>query len=275
MKKSRSCCRSRAGGGRGSRLGVPGAQPSVTRVRRAVPWPSTWPWTGNTPHGAGMPGARAGHPPVVRARGAARDREGPAPMPAARKTLCALEMPETATGRLWPSCRATSARACDHPGTPRPALARPSFLVDIARACPHEATAYCGAGQAHPAVCSVPTRSQRSPAARWSRIVPAPLLPPRRESKGRTGPPDWGQENCAARLCAVLPTAGGTTSARVRRSTSRITGSRASWCRSWTAPSWSRSASGAAQSWKTGWGPPTRVRHISACGEGRTWCPCA
>lgn len=200
MKKSRSCCRSRAGGGRGSRLGARDAQPSVTRVRRAVPWPST-----------------------------------------------------------WPSCRATSARACDHPSTPRHALARPAFLVDIVRACLHEATVYCGAGQANPAVCSAPTRSQRSPAARWSRIVHEPLLPPRREAKGRTGPPDWGQENCAARLCAVLPKAGGTTSARVRRSSSRMTGSRTSWCRPWTAPSWSRSARGAAQSWKTGWGPPTRV----------------
>jgi len=158
-------------------------------------------------HGARLGTTRAPHRCLLRGR-----------------PLCALETPETATGRLWPSCRATSARACDHPGTPRHALAHPSCLVDIARACPHEATAYGGAGQANPAVCSAPTRSQRSPAARWSRIVHEPLLPPRRESKGRTGPPDWGQENCAARLCAVLPTAGGTTSARVRRSTSRMTG---------------------------------------------------
>jgi hypothetical protein len=135
----------------------------------------------------------------------------------------------------------------------------PSCLVDVGRVCPHEVTAYGGAGQANSAVCSAPTWSRRSPAAQWSRIVHAPLLPPRRASKSRTGPPDWGQEHCAARLCAVLPTASGTTSARGRRSTSRMTGSRASWCRSWTAPSWSRSASGAAQSWKTGWGPPTRV----------------
>jgi len=175
------------------------------------------------------------------------------------RPLCALETPEPATGRRLPSCCATSARVCTHPDTPRPALARPSFLGDIARAWPHEATAYCGAGQAHPAVGSAPTQPQRSSAARWSPIVHELLLPPRREAKGRTGPPDWGQENCAARLCAVLPTAGGTTSARVRRSTSRMTGPRASWCGSWTVPAWSRSARGAAQSWKSDGGQPQRV----------------
>ena len=111
-----------------------------------------------------------------RARGTARDRKAPHRFWLRGRPLCALETPETATGRRLPSCRATSARACAHPDTPRPALVRPSFLVDIARAWPHEATAYCGAGQANPAVCSAPTRSQRSPAARWSRIVHEPRV---------------------------------------------------------------------------------------------------
>ena len=175
------------------------------------------------------------------------------------RPLCALETPEPATGRRLPSCRATRARVCTHPDTPRPALARPSLLGDLARAWPHAATAYGGAGQAHPAVGSAPTRSQRSPAARWRRMVHAPLLPPRRAAQGHTGSPDWGQEHGAARSCAVLPMAGGTTSARGRHATSRMTGSRASWCRSWTAPAWSRSARGAAQSWKSDGGQPQRV----------------
>src|SRR2546425_2459902 len=58
-----------------------------------------------------------------------------------------------------------------------------------------------------------------------------------------------GAANCAARSCAALPTAGGTTSARGRRSTNPMTGSRASWCRSWTVPSWSRSARDVGPAW--------------------------
>ncbi len=102
MKKSRSCCRSRAGGGRGPRLGVPGARPAVTRGRRAV--------------------------------------------------------------------RRVPGRVLIQAHHAMPWLA-PLVLVDRARACPHEATVYGGAGQANPAVCSAPTRSRRSPAARWSRIA--------------------------------------------------------------------------------------------------------
>src|SRR5215831_7909938 len=73
------------------------------------------------------------------------------------RPLCALETAEPATGRRLPSCRATRARVCTHPDIPRPALARPSLLGDIARAWPHAATAYGGAGPAHPAVGSAPT----------------------------------------------------------------------------------------------------------------------
>ena len=62
--------------------------------------------------------------------------------------------------------------------------------------------------QLPPGASRWPSSTWREPCTRWTMPVAMPVRP-------------WGQESCVARSCAVLPTAGDTTSARGRRSMDR------------------------------------------------------